>query len=291
MRYQLRILNALLRFFISLKKRLEEVIHELKFMKYELEFGERDDDIYVASFLKSGTTWMQMILYQLTTNGETDFNHIYDVSPWPRQHANRNEAVPQLPSPRIIKTHDPYFKIPKGKKGRFIYLIRDGRDVAVSLWHHRLNYNNRHLSFDENFKQSFMEAGRMNWFEHVGQWLQNSNKHTVLYVRYEDLQKQFERELFRIASFIGVKISHDQMPRILERSSFAFMKQHQEKFGEQPTAEKHEIVYDQFLRSGKVGEGVAQLSVEQQQFFAQQMQQCFSRSQVMAPYVVLSSAT
>lgn len=66
---------------------------KLAFLKYSLEFGEYDSDIYVATFPKSGTTLTQMILYQMTTEGKMDFNHIYDVSPWLRNDAYKNRKL------------------------------------------------------------------------------------------------------------------------------------------------------------------------------------------------------
>ena len=49
---------------------------KLRFEQYKMKFGQRDSDIYIVSYPKSGTTKMQMILYQLTTEGHMDFNHI-----------------------------------------------------------------------------------------------------------------------------------------------------------------------------------------------------------------------
>lgn len=284
MNTQVRILEGLIKFFDRIKLNAERIVHELEFMKYELQFGERDDDIYVATYLKSGTTWMQMLLYQLTTKGDISFEHIYDVSPWPRHHAERGNEVPDLPSPRIIKMHDPYHKIQKGKKGRFIYILRDGRDVAHSLFHHRKSYNNQKITPEENFEMSFRSKDDMNWFDFNAQWLRNKNRHWILYVRYEDLQTDFVRELFRIAGFIGVEIKHEDVARITERCSFAFMKAHEEKFGEQPPKEKHEMVYNRFIRSGKVGEGKETMKEEDLKFFKEQFDAHLAAFPLMKQY-------
>lgn len=41
-----------------------------------LTFETLPDDIYISTYPKSGTTLMQMIVYQLTTDGRMDFLHI-----------------------------------------------------------------------------------------------------------------------------------------------------------------------------------------------------------------------
>ena len=62
------------------------------------------------------------------------FDHIYDVSPWIRNAAYLGQKPPDLPSPRIIKSHDKHKTFFKETKGRFIFVYRNGMDVAVSLY-------------------------------------------------------------------------------------------------------------------------------------------------------------
>lgn len=253
MSFEIKTLDALIRLFTKIQGSAGRTIHNLNFMKYQYLFDERDDDIYVATYLKSGTTWMQMILYQLTTNGDMNFNHIYEVSPWLRNLSEIEGKIPELPSPRIIKTHEYYSQINRGRKGRFIYVVRDGRDVAVSLFHHHKSYNNSEITFDQSFKDAFSEQHEANWFEFNKHWLENKRELPILYVRYEDLKNNLQGELQRIAQFINIDLKPEDMPRILERTSFQFMKTHETKFGEQPPQQKHEPVYNQFIRSGKTG--------------------------------------
>ena len=51
---------------------------EYRYRRYLAEFGEADSDIWVSTYSKSGTTWMQVILYQLITDGRMDFDHLSD---------------------------------------------------------------------------------------------------------------------------------------------------------------------------------------------------------------------
>ncbi len=284
---EIKILNWLIKKLEAFNQSISNAIEELVYMKYVHELGEKEDDIYVATYLKSGTTWMQMILYQMVTDGNTDFKHIYDVSPWLRNLASRRGKLPEnLPSPRIIKMHDAYFKVPKRKPGRFIYVIRDGIDVANSLWHHRMNYNNPKMTFEENFNTSFEEPGAMNWFDFNKNWLGNANKHKVLYVQYEKLQSDFKGELYRIASFLGISLNDEVLSRIKERASFTFMKQHEKKFGEQPPEEKIERIYNQFIRSGKTGEGYMQMSDENLQSYFNALQQIEQDNLLIKDYCI-----
>ena len=69
--------------------KVKNLAERIYFEQYKLLFDEREDDIYITTYPKSGTTLMQMIIYHLTTDGSMDFNHIYDVSPWIRNESYR----------------------------------------------------------------------------------------------------------------------------------------------------------------------------------------------------------
>ena len=45
------------------------------------DFEFRDDDIIIATYAKSGTTWMQQIVAQLLFNGDEDIE-VAEMSPW-----------------------------------------------------------------------------------------------------------------------------------------------------------------------------------------------------------------
>lgn len=246
-----------------LSRSFKKAADELHYLKYKIEFGERDDDIYIVSYPKSGTTLMQMLIYQLTTNGEINFKHIYDISPWIRNESIRRKEPGEFPSPRIIKTHDQYKEFDQETKGRFIFIFRDGMDVAVSLYNQEINYKNTEESFSE-YVEKFITKKRYNWFDFTQEWFKNSKRLPILYIRYEDMLNDFEKELNRIANYLGYVVDEKNLPRIKERCSFKFMKSHEDKFGERPPEKK---VYDQFIRKGKAGEGKEKFSKEEKEKF------------------------
>jgi len=86
------------------------------------------------------------------------------------------------------------------------------------------------------FFEQFMrgEIAFTSWFRHVADWWKNRDHLDVLFVRYEDMKQDLEASVRRIAEFCGFEIPPEKMPRILERCSFAYMKQHADKFTPQP---------------------------------------------------------
>lgn len=250
------------------------ISEKMRFQQYKMVFGERDDDIYIVTYPKSGTTMMQVILYQLTTKGKMDFNHIYDVSPWIRNASFRKQAPVNLPSPRIIKSHDHYKQFPQSTKGKFIYVYRDGMDTAISLYHQQKNYNNSELKFDDFLKKFHKSKA---WFKHTKAWFKNKKKFPVLYVKYENLLKDKHAEIQRIISFCNINAKEEAIERAVKFSSFEYMKKHEALFGDRPKETKK--VYDQFIRKGKTGEGDKQFSEEQKATFIKYYQKFVKRAE------------
>jgi hypothetical protein len=229
-----------------------------------LEFLPRPDDTFIVTYPRSGTTWMQMILYQLTTDGSMDFPHIFEYCPSFENSIRSVGGFEGRPSPRLFKSHLPYRRLPKGPC-RYIYIARNGKDVAVSYFHLHQSHLGYRGTFQEFFDQ-FMrgKVTRGSWFEHVRDWWRHRDDPNVLFLRYEDLFGDLEGCLRKIIAFCGFEIAPERFPTILARCSFSFMKEHESQFdlltgmwweqGRQPNA---------FLRNGRPGEGKERLTPQQ----------------------------
>jgi uncharacterized protein (DUF362 family) len=228
------------------------------------EFVPRPDDIFLVTYSRSGTTWMQMILYQLTTDGSMDFPHIYEFCPWFEASLRSASGFEGRPSPRLFKSHLPYHRIPKGP-GKYIYVARNGKDVAVSFFHHYRTHNGYQGTFAEFFDQ-FM-AGKVapgSWFEHVKGWWRHRHDPNVLFLRYEDLVGDLEGSVRRIIAFCGFDIAPERFPTILERCGFAFMKRHESQFDPVlGTLWEQGVQLNAFIRKGRTGDWKDTLSPEQ----------------------------
>ena len=92
-------------------------------------FKFRDGDIVVATYAKSGTTWMQQILAQLIFNGAENLE-ISKVSPWVDFRLMPPEVIAgleDLAHRRFVKTHLPVDALVFSSKAKYLYIGRDGR--------------------------------------------------------------------------------------------------------------------------------------------------------------------
>jgi len=235
--------------------KLWELMIKVRMAKMMQAFGERDSDIYIVTFAKSGTTLMQMMLYQMTTDGNMDFGHIYDVSPWARYSAVANVEMKSVGERRIIKTHDNYETLRHIRKGKFIVVIRDCPDAIISLHEHIKSYDNPNIEINNLVERKMDE-----WFRFNSEWLENESKLDILYLHYEDIIADKENIIKKIAAFCNIPLNEEILQRTIERSSLSYMKKHETKFGEQPD---HWKVFNNFIRKGKAGEGRSLLTQDQ----------------------------
>lgn len=263
---------------------------ELRYRRYLAEFGESDDDIIVSTYSKSGTTWMQMILYQLTTDGRMDFDHLFDISPWVYYSALREVAPARTTQPRIIKSHDCYGRFAKGRRGRFVFVVRDGRDVCLSLYHHRRNFKRYEGNFEQHF-DDFINGAEYNWFDHIRPWLENAAGLPITYVRFEDLKRDFAATVRVVAKTGEIGLTEASLNRTLERCSFEYMKQHEARFAPRNDhfVGKDGAPYlvrnpDQFIRHGNVGEGIAALSEKQLDTYRRRFDRSLAGFALVADY-------
>src|SRR5262249_33527906 len=167
------------------------------------DYMPRANDVFIVTYPRSGTTWMQMILYQLTTDGRMDFPHIAEYCPWFERSRRSARGFETRPSPRLFKTHLPYRQIPKGPCND-LYVLPDGKDVAVSYSHLYRAYNDfegMFAEFFDRFVRGKVEFG--SWFRHVRGWWEHRHDPNVLFLTYEELTRDLEGCLHRIIAHCG----------------------------------------------------------------------------------------
>ena len=235
----------------------------------------RADDIWIVTYPKCGTTWTQQIVRLILNRGREDGLTIEYAVPWveafgefPGKSFKYQVDVDKMTSPRAFKSHFPYEMMPCGlpndTPGKYIYVIRNPRDVAVSYLHHdRAIPFYPQYEWDEYFDK-FMkgDVDFGNYFDHVLSWWAHKNDDNVLILTYEDMKKDLPSAVAKIAQFVGQDISQDLVDEIAHRTTFANMKRDSTANYEwmnkyrKPTA-------TEFMRKGVVGDWKNYFSQEQ----------------------------
>lgn len=98
------------------------------------QFVAQPTDLFISTYSKSGTTWMQQVVHQLRTGGDAAFEEISSVVPWLESAVDMDidPGMPQTGGFRAFKCHLMYCDIPKG--GRYITVFRDPATVLISFY-------------------------------------------------------------------------------------------------------------------------------------------------------------
>lgn len=238
-------------------------------------FTPRPSDVLIVTAPKAGTTWMQQILHQLRSGGDDQFTNIDDVVPWlerPRDGVSwqqRLAAYDALPAPRVFKTHCTFEQTPGGVDGaRIVLSSRDPRDCCVSFYHHVMNMTDaararvgmvRPESFDEYFERWLGFAA---WYRNVLSWWPYRAHKNVLWLRYEDMKQDLPGAMQQLLVFLHWSIDAAAMTRAVEYASFAWMKEHADRFAARDAEGRLLFQSGQFIRKGEVGDYQSLLTAE-----------------------------
>lgn len=227
-----RVLNGLLSLVVWGQKKVASRQSTLMLkMAREAFFKPRQDDIFIVSYPKSGATLLQMMLYQMTTAGEMDFPHIESVAPW-YERAILSGSGPMLEaaaSPRLFKSHARYELLPPSP--RFIYVVRDVKDVAISAFHHYCLITGVEHDLEEFLDQFIGERFMFgSWFAHLESWWPHRHDDNVLFLIFDEIVADLEGTVGKVAEFCDIALAEDAMSRILEHCDIDFMKRHRYRF-------------------------------------------------------------
>ncbi|KAL3882635.1 hypothetical protein ACJMK2_028959 [Sinanodonta woodiana] len=228
-------------------------------------FKVREDDIWVVSYPRSGTTWTQEIVYLIKSglNFEAANSQIIDDRfPFLEFMYPGIQNVESMSSPRLIKTHLPLGLLPKEiheKKPKIIYVCRNPKDIVVSYY-----YFTRMMkpitrfqgSFDDFFKLFMQDKVPYSpWWKHVLEFWQKKDEENVLFLKYEDLKKDLEGSIRRIAEFLDKPLSDLDVKKIAYHCQFENMKKNDStNFSWGTKLGILDLTESQFMRKGEVGD-------------------------------------
>ncbi|XP_061394232.1 sulfotransferase 1E1-like [Musca vetustissima] len=246
-----------------------------------LEMDVRDDDVFIVTFIKSGTTWMQETVWLLMYNLDFEKSkalHLWQRSPF-LDHQGLNPLAPDsveeakhLTSPRVLKTHMPANLLPLDiwkKKTKIIYVARNCKDVIVSSYHFLKNLGSWVGDNVDDFANDFMNNETMYtcFWTHIVDFWKMRNEPNIFFTTYEEMKKDLGKVIQQLCDFLGrPQLTAEELENTLNHLSFENMKGNDQTnltgiLREQVPTIKEDF---QFMRRGIVGSFKDELSPELQ---------------------------
>ena len=244
---------------------LQENLDKLKQLKL------RDDDVWVVSYPKAGTTWTQYIVHLIHNGGKDDGKKIADAVPWIETGIHDTKVTADdLTPPRAFKSHMPYGRMPCGPPSstpsKYIYVARNPKDLATSFYHHYFAYHVPGIEWKEFFEYFLVgkvESG--DYFDHVLSWWAHKNDDNVLFIKFEDMKREPVTTITQIATFMGyTDLSQDVIQDIAEKTNFEKMRNNNTA-NYSWSASRRDPRAPPFMRKGTIGNWETQFSVEDSQ--------------------------
>jgi aryl sulfotransferase len=217
------------------------------------DFQFRNDDIIIATYAKSGTTWMQQIIAQMLFGPDPELE-VAEMSPWldlripPK--AVKLPMVEAQTHRRFQKTHLPLDALVFSPQAKYLYIGRDGRDVVWSMYNHHVNANQMwYEALNDTpgrvgppvepprggvlqyFREWLKDDGYPFWsfWDNVRTWWEFRHLPNVLFMHFATLKRDMPGQMRRIAAFLDISIEETRWEEIVEYCSFDWMKRHATK--------------------------------------------------------------
>jgi len=198
-------------------------------------------DVFACVYFKSGTNWLMQILVQVIHHGAAEFEHVHDIVPWPDS-PDPVYAVPLSDEMtwkscraalRVIKTHLDLPQVPFSAEARYVCVVRDPKDVCVSAYHFLRNeFMGPMTPSVPSFVEFFLSPNFPfhAWAKFLNDYWCVRGRENVLFLTYEEMKKDLAGTVRRIAAFLKVDLSPEELEAVVRQSSFDHMKQIEHKF-------------------------------------------------------------
>ncbi|MDQ3784842.1 MAG: sulfotransferase domain-containing protein [Actinomycetota bacterium] len=173
-------------------------------------------DALLASYPRSGSTWMRFLLYESLTGQSAEFDAV-------NTYKGRNARRVLPGGGRVVGTHDRYSH---GDR-KVVYLVRDPRSVVISEYKLERRQGSER-SFDEFFS-AFLE-GTTNpfgsWTDHVQYWMKSApaRRGHLHLVKFEELRRKPEQTLAGVTEFLGVSLDQSTIEAVVANNSVERMR-------------------------------------------------------------------
>ena len=206
-------------------------------------YRPQPNDIFIATQMKCGTTWMQQIVFEILHGGDGDlsdsgYRHMYALSPWIETSPKASVAMENAPlvgpgRNRIIKTHMPADLTPYAEAAKYIYVTRH----PVSCFASCVDFIGKlggPLIPDRTHMLAWFCSEDMwwrPWPDHVEGWWRRAQAHdNVLFVHYEEMKRDLRGAIRDVAEFLQRPLSAEELDKVAYKASFEYMRDHEYYF-------------------------------------------------------------
>ncbi|TMW46808.1 hypothetical protein DOY81_008117 [Sarcophaga bullata] len=251
------------------------------FFKRLYEFNVKDDDVYLVTFPKCGTTWIQEATWLLVNNLDFETANQVDLAfrsvfmeisgLYPNMPKNTLDMSETLKSPRVLKSHLPAHLIPKEiwkNKSKIVYCARNPKDMAISYYHFHRGLGTWEGSIDE-FVEDLINNDIMYtpYWEHLMDFWDMRQEKNIFFTTYEDMKRNLKDVLIKLNRFLEKPdLTEQQLNELEKHLSFDSMKANKRV---NPTSNiksghgsPHVRADFEFMRRGVVGSHKDELSPE-----------------------------
>jgi hypothetical protein len=160
------------------------------------------DDVVIASYPRSGSTWLRFILFEILSGEEAGFESVNRAIPSVGWHRDAAKILPN--GGRLMQSHERF----TGSIHRAIYIVRDVRSVVVSEYRlsRMYGYSGDFSRFMSDFIGGQANAFGTSWKDHVHLWLDSSlaASNGLLLLRYEDMRSNIQQCVENVLDFLGI---------------------------------------------------------------------------------------
>lgn len=253
-------------------------------------FQSRPDDVWITTFPRSGTTWTQELVWMIANDLDYEGSRksplierfpFFEFSMFLHEDVKEellelNEGFPEqqelvekmsvpvyetlanISSRRFIKTHFPFSLLPPSvmeQGSKIVYVARNPRDVAVSFYHLNRLFASQGYIGDFTEYWEYFENDLAPWcpyWEHIKEGWEYRNHPNVLFMFYEDMNKDLPGTIRKVADFLGKSFTEEQIEKLSDHL-------HIRNFKNNPSVNCEELkrikllnsAEQSFVRSGK----------------------------------------
>lgn len=195
----------------------------------------RPTDVIITPHAKCGTTMLQQMFHQLRTGGDMEFDDISRVLPWIETAPSLDIDInaEQAANPRGFKSHLHYQGLPPG--ARYVVALRDPFESYDSFYRFMEGWTFEPGTITRaEFFPVWMRGGpsQVDYFTHLFSWWARRGEPDTLLFTYRGILADRRAAIRSLAEFAGIVCDESLLDLVEERSSRAFMLEHEGPFSD-----------------------------------------------------------